>query len=162
MTGALQVGVEVDAERASLEFKQARRDINQRTRLALKAAGEKVALPSARERGARFKVAGRPVAASLVVRSTTRSAYLTTSMRGKLGRAVGLLEFGGTVKTVIRPRRAKAILTPYGPRAYVKGPRHYHGHHFMTDAVADNVSRIEDVILDEILKAFDGLPVTKH
>jgi hypothetical protein len=155
------VGVTIDADRVSAEFKEARRDINRRTKDGLTRAGERVALPAARRNAGGLRVAGRSVAASLTVRSTSRTAYLSSSMRGKLNRAVGLLEHGGTVRTPLLPRTAKAILTPWGPRAAVRGPRTYSGKHFMSDAVSRNHPQIEDAIWDELRKAFDGLDVSR-
>jgi hypothetical protein len=158
----VQVAVKIDADRVSREFAEARRDINRRTKDGLVRAGEKVALPAARLNAGNLRVEGRSVAGSLKVSSTTRTAYLQSAMRGRLNRAVGLLEHGGTVRTPIRPKRAQAIKTPWGPRAQVTGPRTYHGKHFLADAVSKNHGRIEEAIRDEVVKAFDGLPVTKH
>jgi hypothetical protein len=74
-------------------------------------------------------------------------------------RAVGLLEFGGVVRTEIKPRKAQALY--FGGRfaANVKTPRHYRGQHFLSRAVSSNTNRIADAIADEVVKAFNGFEV---
>lgn len=151
--GAFQVRVVVNADRASDEMKQARRDINQRMKEALIAAGKQVALPAARAVAWRF---AKPM---LTVKATRSSAYVTTQGNRKLGRAVGLLEFGGTVRTVIRPKNAQALLV--GPdviRSEVTTPRRYMPSLRMTAAVHARKSQIEDAMLGHVMHAFDGFP----
>lgn len=152
---AVQVSVKIEDARALAQMKAARRDLNGKMRAALKLAGEKVALPSARRRVG-YKVEGVPVATTLVVKSTSRSAYLTTSLRGKKGRAVGLLEFGGTVRTAIEPKNAKALTIGTGGviRANVTRPRVYRGLGSIQEAVHSQRARIDDTIRDEILEVF--------
>lgn len=60
-----------------------------------------------------------------------RGAYLTTNARGQRRAIVALLNFGGTIRTPIFPRRAKAL--KFGGRyaASVKGPRTISGKHWM-------------------------------
>jgi hypothetical protein len=137
---SVRVEAHVDAVKSTEAFKQARRDVNARLRDGLRAAGEKVALPEAR-RLAPSKTG--ELASSLAVKSTARSASLTTSLRGKKGRRVGLLEFGGTVKTQILPRKAKALY--FGGRfaARVTAPRTIRGRHFLTRAVHEQLPEIE-------------------
>lgn len=149
---------QIDAHRATDEFKAARRDLNRRTRDGLKTAGENVALPEAKRR-APHKT-GR-LRSRLVVKATSRRAYLTTSLRGKAGRYVGLLEFGGTVKGAIKPTRAKALSTPWGPRGAVYGDRTYRPRAFMRGAVLAKQTQIAYAIRDEVIKAFDGFEVHK-
>lgn len=155
----MRVVAKIDADKATDEFKAARRDLNQRTKSGLIRAGERVALPEAKRRAAGLRVQGRSVAGSLVVRSTSRTAYLASNLRGKPNRAVGLLEFGGTVKTPIFAKRGSAIRTPWGPRASVKGPRHYKGRKFLTGAVQSRERQITEAIKDEVMKSFDGFEV---
>lgn len=154
----LRVSVQVDAEKATDEFKQARRDVNKRLREGLRLAGEKVALPAAKRNAGGLKVDGRPVASSLIVRPTSRDAYLTTRMNRLSGRAVGLQEFGGVVKTKITPKvGGRAVVVNGHPVAYVDTPRRYQGREFMTKAVNQNRDRIAAQVRDELMHAFDGL-----
>lgn len=156
----MHVDVKIDALTATNEFKAARKDLNRRTKDGFRAAGEKVALPSAKRNAAGLKVAGRSVAGSLIVRPTARTAYLTSNLRGILGRAVGLQEFGGTVRTIIRPKKAKALRINGGFAASVTTPRHYKGKHFLSDSVTHNRPRIAEAVKREILKAYEGLEVS--
>lgn len=148
---SVRVEAHVEDARATEGFKQARREINGRLKDGLRRAGEKVALPTAR-RLAPSK--SGELASSLVVKTTTRSASLTTSLRGKKGRRVGLLEFGGTVKAPIEHRKAQALY--FGGRfaAKVTTPRTFRGQHFLTRAVHDQIPEIEAAIGEEVLRAF--------
>ena len=153
--GGVRIAVSVDAERASLQFKEARHEVNSRTREGLRLAGERVALPEAKLRAGNLKVAGVVTASTLIVRPTTRDAYLTTSLKGKAGRAVGLQEFGGVVSTLIVPKNRQAVVVNGQPVAQVATPRHYTGRRFMTSAVAAKKQDIAEAVRDEILKAFE-------
>ena len=153
----MRVRVTVDADRATDEFKAARRDVNRRLREGLRVAGEQVALPAAKRNAGNLKVDGQPVAASLTIRATTRDALLTTKMIRLKARAVGLQEFGGVVSTVILPRRGRAVVVNGHPVSVVTTPRHYTGQKFMTRAVENNRDRIALRVRDEIMHAFDGL-----
>lgn len=160
--GGFGVGVKIDAERATAEFREARREFNARLKDALRIAGEKVVLPVAKRRAAGLRVEGTPIASTLVVRSRSRYAILQSTLRGKKNRAAGLLEFGGTVRTPIRPRNAGAIFWPGAahPVAVVEGSRTVKGRLYLVGAVQQSESRIDDAIRDEMLKAFDGFQVS--
>lgn len=159
----LKLDVHVNADRATDEFRAARRELNARTRQGLIRAGEVAALPAARVATSHLKVAGEPVAGSLIVRGTSRRAYITTAWRGKKGRAVGLQEYGGRVDTIIAPRHkrtktgrppalhGKAYAHPVGK---VTRSRQYRKRLAMTTAVAARSDEIARVIGDEVMKAF--------
>jgi hypothetical protein len=158
--GFLKVTAHIDAVKTSDQFVQARRDINLRLKEGLKAAGEEVALPKARLLAGNLKVAGVPTASSLVVKARARDAVLTTNMRGKLARAVGLQEMGGTVKTPILPRRKKAVVVNGQPVAKVTTPRHYEGRRFLMLSVETQREQIDSAILRHVMRSFDGLEHT--
>jgi hypothetical protein len=115
--------------------------------------GEKVALPEARRRAPHKS--GR-LRSSLVVKSRARDAVLTTSLTGKKARYIGLMEYGGTVRTTIEPKRKKAIVINGQPVARVTEPRTYRARHFLSGAVDAKHREIDQALLDETLKAFDG------
>jgi hypothetical protein len=143
--------VKVDAEKTTAEFKQARKELNQKVKTGLIRAGERFAMPEARRRAPKF------IASTIVVKSTTRSAYLTTSLRGKKGRVVGLLEYGGTRKDKIVPTKKKAMTINGGFATTVTAPRTYKGKKFMNTAVEARLPETEEAIKDEVLLAFSGL-----
>jgi acyl dehydratase len=151
--GAVRVDVHVDASKATEEFQHARRDADKRLRIGLRTAGEKVALPEARRRAPHKS--GR-LRSSLVVKSRARDAVLTTSLTGKKARYIGLMEYGGTVRTTIEPKRKKAIVINGQPVARVTEPRTYRARHFLSGAVDAKHREIDQALLDETLKAFDG------
>lgn len=71
-----------------------------------------------------------------VARSNTNGAWITTVLRGKGRRIIGLLNFGGTVRTTIRPKNVKALHFGNGEfAASVSTPRHYKGKRFVEKAV---------------------------
>jgi hypothetical protein len=151
--GGVRIQVKVDASKATDEFQRARRDVDKRLRIGLRTAGEKVALPEARRRA---PVKTGRLRSSLTVKSRARDAVLTTSLTGKRARYVGLLEYGGTVRTTIEPKRKQAVVVNGQPVARVTGERHYRARHFLSGAVDAKRSQIEQALLDETLKAFDG------
>jgi hypothetical protein len=143
--GGVRVQVKIDADKASDDFKAARKQVDRRLREGLKTAGEKVALPEAKRRAP--------------VKSRARDAVLTTSLAGKRARYVGLLEWGGTVRAPIEPSKKKALVVNGQPVARVAGPRHYKARHFLSGAVEAKQPQIEQALLDETMKAFDGWDV---
>jgi hypothetical protein len=92
-------------------------------------------LPDARRRAGNLKIEGDPIAAALVVRKRRTAPFMTTRFRGSQGPGGGLLEFGGTVRAEIRPRRKKALVVNGQPVARVTKARHYRAHKFMFGAV---------------------------
>lgn len=132
----------VDAQATLDALKTARREMRADLREGIIAAAEEITLPAAR---ANIHTRTGRLAGSLVVRGTARNAYLTTRLRGSMRAMVGLLEFGGIVRTPIRPRKGhRAIRTPYGPRSVVKTPRKYEPQGFMTRAVAETRGTVEE------------------
>lgn len=158
--GAISIQAHVDAAKASRDFTAARRDVDARTKDGLQRAGERVALPEAKRRAGNLAVttlkAHVRTATTLTVKARARDALLTTTLTAKAARAVGLQEFGGTVTTIIRPRRKKALSVGDGVVAHVDTPRHYRGRRFMTGAVEAKAPQIQDAIVEEVMHAFDG------
>jgi HK97 gp10 family phage protein len=154
--GGVRGEVKIDADKASDDFKAARKQVDRRLREGLKTAGEKIALPEARRRA---PVKTGRLRASLVVKSRARDAVLTTSLAGKRARYVGLLEWGGTVRAPIEPGKKKALLVNGQPVAKVTGPRTYRARHFLSGAIESKQPQIEQALLDETMKAFDGFEV---
>jgi hypothetical protein len=55
------------------------------------------------------------------------------------------------------PKKKRALVVNGQPVASVDTPRHYHGKHFMTDAVASRADRIAGAVLRHIMRVFDPL-----
>jgi hypothetical protein len=159
----IQIHVESNIARGTEAFKRARRTINDHVKRALLEVGERVVLPTARAKAAKYKVEGQAIADTLMIRTTARSGYIASRLRGRRNRAIGLLEYGGVVTTTIRPRhdsqsdRPAAVLTPWGPKALVSGERRYTGRFFLTHAVEEKADDIAQGMLPELLKAFEPL-----
>lgn len=145
----LRIAVKIDHERTSAEFKQIRRNVRETAGDAAMAAANRVALPDAKRHAPGF------IRSTLIAKRRGASAVLTTALPGKKARVVGLLEWGGTVRTRILPRNGQAILTPQGPRAAVNAPRDYKGKHFLYGSIVRRRREIDAAILEETLKAFD-------
>jgi hypothetical protein len=153
----VQVRAQIHAEKASLQFKRARKELNGRMRTALLEAGETEALPAARIAASRYKISGVPIDSTLVIRATSRGAYLTTRLRGMFARAVGLLEYGGTVSTPLVPKGGGSGHFPIGGgefRSTITGPRTYQPRLFLSGAVQSRRRRIELAVRDRLLDAF--------
>jgi hypothetical protein len=166
--GQVRVDVHVDAEKASLAFKEARAQINTRVREGLEEAGRAV-LPTAQLFAGNLKVRATPTRDLLTVKTTQRSAYLTSRVGGKIGRVVGLQEFGtraeGGMRKEIRPRRGRRSTGSHAPAvgnvtfgffAHTGPEYHYEGRHFLTRAVEVKRPVIEETLLNATLKAFKG------
>lgn len=132
--------VRVDDAAALAAMRETRKELDRDVRAALITVGEQVALPVARRLAPRRS---GDLERSLTVKGSARGAYLTTSLRGKRGRRVGLLEFGGTVKAPVTPKRARALrLTSGDFVARVDTPRVYPALGFMRRSVDDQQPRI--------------------
>lgn len=149
------------ADRTADEFKQARRDVYRRARTGIKRAGERAILPRAR----RGTAAGSPVDAGQVVVKTTGSYGYLTCRTVKAGRIVGLLNFGGTVAGPIIPR-GRRLKSGRGKKAIAFGgivvsqvttARKFHGKHFLERARDAGFPLYEQVLLEEVMSAFDPL-----
>lgn len=104
-------------------MRAARRDLNQDVKQVMGEVGEDILLPAARR-----AVPARTgeLRRSLIFRATTRGGYVTTRLTRRQGsRRFGLLEFGGTRRDVIQPRKARAIRFGGRYTARVTTPRVY-------------------------------------
>lgn len=122
-------------ERTDAAFKGVQARVRTRTRDIIRAAAEETVLPKEKSAVSRYRIGGEPVRVVIAKSVRRDGAVITTRMRGGRGRAVGLLEFGGTVRATIRPRGKKALAFGGGhPVANVKTARHYHARLFMSGA----------------------------
>lgn len=134
--------IHVDNAETLAALRMARRQIDRGIREGLKAGAEKHGLPRAK-----ILAPEENIVAALTAGATIRTAYIQMDLR--IAPEGGLLEFGGTVRTVIRPVNAKALSLPAGPRAIVRNPRHYRGKHFMQRAVDQTL----DAVIEESQQA---------
>jgi hypothetical protein len=117
-----------------------RNDLNKLTKEYVVDAAERLVLPVAKRR------APGSIGSSLVVRGGRRP-YLTTTRRGARRQVVGLLEFGGTVRAEILPKKRKALMLGPGQFvARVTTPRHYKGQHFMGKAAEDRAQAMAEEV----------------
>jgi hypothetical protein len=151
----LALGVEVDGlDRTSREFKEVRRRIARELADVEAQAAERTVLPTAKRAANRYKVDGEPIGSHLVVRRRARGPELTTNFRGIRARAAGLLERGGTVKTPILPKKAKALNINGSPRAAVRSARHYRARLFLQDSVDEQLHTFGEHVRDAIVDFF--------
>lgn len=154
-TSGMTVRLDWDGvDRTVKAFRDVRRDLSRELTELERDVGERVVLPWVRLKAGHLKVDGRSVADTLAVRRRRSAPYITTTMRGLRGRAVGLQEFGGTVRTPIRPRRAKALAINGNVRAVVTTARHYRAARFMQDGVAASQHAFGSEVRDEIVDRF--------
>lgn len=157
----MDVEVRVDADATVEALKRARGQANDALKRGMVAAAEREVVPAARRRAPRRS--GR-LAASIVARPARGTVMLTTSLRGKQARAAGLLEFGGTVRKSIRPRRKwskrggrshrAAVVVNGQPVAAVHTPRRYKARHYLTTARDERIGQWGEALRPAILKAF--------
>lgn len=165
--GGVRVQVDMgELEKASDEFKAARKDINQRLKIGMRKAGEDVALPYARRAVAGLRIAGESVPASLTVRASSSRAVITSTLKPRLRRGFGWMEYGGANRGLLKPKSGKAVSTPWGPRAAVyrgnasaggRGkPAVIKGGRRVETAIAKHQPQISDAVLKEVLQVFEG------
>jgi hypothetical protein len=141
----MKAEVRVDDARVMAGLKAASRDINQGVKEGLKRGAELHGLPTAKR-----LAPGHRIRAALHAGATTRTAYL--EVRSREVPFAGLLEFGGTRRDVLLPKSAKAMRTPYGPRAVVRGPRHYRAQHYLRRAVQRSYAAVVREAQDTLVK----------
>lgn len=148
----MKVGVKVDDAQVLAGLKAARRDIDQGVKEGLRRAARIHGLPRAKSLSP-----SRRIRAALHAGATTRTAYIELKKRDvPFG---PLLEFGGTRRDTLLPRVGKAIMTPAGPRAAVRGHRHYRAQRFMQRAVEQTLPEVlrdaQDAIAEELSHHLD-------
>lgn len=159
--GPVRIQVRVDTAKTIEDIRAVRHELDPLIRKGLKLAGERIVLPAAKVLAGRLNVTDKDgnktsVASTLEVRARARDAVIASSLTGKMNRAVGLLEFGGTVSTPIYPKVKEALVVNGQPVASVTTPRHYEGHGFLTGAVDSKLDDFADELLAHEMEAFDG------
>ena len=156
----MDIRVRTDLAPATEGFKAVRRDANRAMRSGMVQAANRAVLPYAKQIAPHKR--GR-LAASLIARRAGGGVILTTSLGGKLGRMAGLLEYGGTVRKEIRPRRKRARSSRARPAALafggrfaanVKTPRHYRARRFLTRAAEARRDEFGQELVPSILATF--------
>jgi hypothetical protein len=146
------VRVHVEDDRVRAALKAARRDIDAGVKEGLRRAAERHGLPRAR-----LLSPSSRIDRALRAGATRRTAFV--EVRTRAVPFAGLLEFGGTRRDVIEPRRGRAVATPQGPRARVRNPRRYRGQRFMQRAVEQTLPAVlrdaEAALVTELEKHID-------
>jgi hypothetical protein len=138
------------------DLKRGRKLLRERIKAGLKEAGQRAVLPEAKRSSPAI------VAQALMTKATTRGAYLTTLGPRKHDDIAGLLNFGGSPKGAIRPRRAKAlrlrgtgiVVEQVGEVGQVRA--RYRGRHFLEAAINRAVPEMERIAADKVMEAFDA------
>ncbi len=150
-------GIEITVDDAAVTrgLKETRRDLNKWVKTRLTEAGERHTLPVAKS------LAPSIVRDDIIVKADTRSAYLTTRARGDMRAVFALTEFGGTIKTPIRPVHAKALRLANGRFvARVVKPRVIKGKGYNARAAQQTAQRVADTVAhglaDDIQREIDS------
>lgn len=152
--GTFKVHIEGVAK-TSAEFKEARKRLRRDIRGEVIRTGTRVILPAAKQ--------GAPSIAkhALVVKASGSSGYIGVKGARKFDRILGLWNFGGTVRTPIRPRYKQALALGGGiVRASVTTPRHYKGSRHLQAAVGQRAPRYFEELTREIMQFFDPIEHT--
>lgn len=150
---AISTSVRVEDDLVLHAVRKAKRETRRRVSIGLEKATDRKVLPRVR------LLAPSIVRPYLRAKATSRRAYITTRGPRKYDRIAGLLNYGGTVRGPIRPKGKKALtIAPGVVRSRVWTKRVYQGKHFMEAGVQASVGGIEDVMFEEIMEAFGGLP----
>lgn len=166
------VATRIEMDEVARDLRAAHYAIPNAVRAALREAVEDVALPAMRSAAPSF---GRPL---LTARSQNTVGYITTRGSRAKDRALGLLNYGGTVRGRIEPKAAqrqrtfgelqaaipsvrsyrakgaKALKLPWGPRAAVTKPRTYRGKFFLQGARTATLGAVAEVFEDKALAIY--------
>lgn len=146
----MTITVRVDDAAVMAGLRSQRRAINQDVKRTTLVAGQKTVLPTTK------RLAPSIIRGPLIVRSTTKGAYLTTSARGRWRRVTGLLNFGGTVTGPIIPKNGGAIPVYGRFFARVNGPRTYRAQEFMQRSVQINLGRFSESVEEQMTRLFQS------
>ncbi len=153
--GGIHISFKIETADVVGELKAFRHDFKIAKIAMQRKAGEREVLPFART------IAPRLLIPSMIVGSNLKGAYLTTNARGWKRARFAYLNFGGHIKTPLRPVRAKALrfngLDEFGNRqmmyrAAVNTPRYFKGKRFMERAVNYRVQ----AYADDFARQIDG------
>lgn len=152
----IQVRATIDDALTKDALRNARREYRGVVSRVMRETAERTTLPRARAPLGRW-------AGDLIVKSSARQAYLT-GRTAKAGRIIGLLDFGGVVRSTITPKGKgkrkghKGLKMPDGKvRANVTTPRVYRGRRYLEAAVAGTIEAYERELLTGLLHSFDPL-----
>lgn len=137
------IRIKVDTRAAVAGLRAASRAADKQAVKGVRKAAKEVALPIARTATA-GELPGRTTAGA-----TRKGAYV-----GQKHPGAAIDEFGGTRRDVIRPVTKRAVMTPYGPRALVSGPRVYPKKLVLTKAAERARPLMERPVKDAVLDAY--------
>ena len=156
----MKITVRVRSREALAALRESRRAVRGDMAAIIARHGRHKVLPAAR------RLSPSIVRDSLTIRPTRSGARLTTTARGVRRRTLGYLNFGGTIRKEIRPRKAKALRMKDGRFvARVKRPRTFAGLHFMEEARDRHLAALRRELQRElpriVQRRIDGITRTR-
>lgn len=151
------ITVRFEGEGVPEVLKAAKREVKKRMKAGMADAAKSEVLPAVQRRAPQI------VRHALTVKPTVKGPKITTTGPRKFDRITGLLNFGGTVKSVIAPTESsghQALVIGSGGviRARVTKPRKYRGKRFIEQGIAVSFSSFEATVLNEVMASFNGIP----
>jgi hypothetical protein len=114
----MKITVRVRSEAAQRALRESRRELRSDVVDIAEEHGRRRVLPTAK------RIAPSIVSPTLTIRRTKTRVTLGTTARGMKRRMVGVLNYGGTIRGEIRPKKKKALRLADGRFvAVVRGPR---------------------------------------
>lgn len=146
-----------DVERAAMGLQEFRRTYFRAVRGGIKDAAERYIVPRIKARAVPRQYRGFVNAKTRMSGGDFQVVFSTRTL--KSSRILGLQNFGGYLVRPVFPKRKKALLTPWGPRAVVRGNAYVRPKRFFEkgiDAGLPNFNReVGDAIADRLEEAFD-------
>lgn len=144
--GGFEITIEVKSEEVMAGLRAQRRAIGQDIKRLTGSAAKDQVLPYTKA------IAPSITRGNLDSRSTTRGAYLTVKGRGQRRAIAALLNFGGTIRTPIVPKRKKALHWGNVYTAKVTAPRKIAGKHFLERSVRVRLPAFADQVERELAR----------
>lgn len=149
------MSAKVDASEAIQGMRRARREAGKLAKGAQREAAEEAILPEARRRAPTF------ARSRIAARARRTSAFLATSLPARLDRVVGLLEFGGAIRTPLRPKKRRALRLRDGSFVMaVNKPRKIEAKRLLQGAVEARFGDYQEALVPKLMRAFDDFEHT--
>lgn len=140
--------VRVDNRRVRSGLTRAHKDARKRSAAAMARVTTKRVLPRIKA------IAPGVVSPALTAKANRRGAFITTRGPREKDRITGLLNWGGTVRSYIKPKRKKALrIGPNIVRSAVYTKRRYRGKKFIERGLDSSKAGIEDQMRTEVTRA---------
>lgn len=133
-------------------FRAARREMRKVVKTSVAQAAQRIVLPSVKRRAQPHL---GPFTTSLRAKAQGSGAAYITATNSKKGSVIALHNWGGMVRTQIRPKNKRALTVGDGVIAHVKTPRHYTGKKFIEAGIKEKLQEFNEHVGEDVFAALE-------